>query len=80
MEDLVGVRVADARDELLVAEQVLQFAMVSPNPRPPDLEGQCRVVRVRTLGRVQAGNVPVHSGWHEVDLAHLGRVAIANLR
>ena len=32
MEDLVGIGVTDAGDKLLVAEQVLQLAVVPPNP------------------------------------------------
>ena len=39
-----------------------------------------RVVGVRALRRVQAGHALVHPGGHQVDLAHLGRVAIAHLR
>ena len=44
VEDLVAVGVPDARDERLVAEQVLELAGMSPDPIAPHLERQGRVV------------------------------------
>ena len=55
VEDLVAVGIADAGDEGLVAEQVLELARMVPDPLPPDLEGQGRVVGVRSLVRRRRG-------------------------
>ena len=80
VEDLVAVGVADAGDERLVAEQVLELARVAPDPLAPDVEGEGRVVRVGALVlAAQPGDRPVDPGGLEVDLAHLGRVPVADL-
>ena len=81
MQDLVAVGVADAGHERLVAQQVLELARVPPDPLAPDLEGQGRVVGVGSLlGRRRGpGTGRSTPAGTEVDLAHLGRVAVADL-
>ena len=79
MEDLVAVGVADPGDEGLVLEQVLQLAGVAPDALLPGGQGQGRVVGVRAELVVQPGDRPNRAVGDEVDLAHLGRIAIANL-
>ena len=51
MQDLVAVGVADAGDERLVAQQVLELARMAPDPLAPDLERQSRDRRRRGPGR-----------------------------
>ena len=79
MEDLVAVGVADPGDELLVLEQVLELARMAPDPRPPLVEGQRRIVGIGTELGVEAGDGTIEPGRQEVDLAHLGRIAVADL-
>src|ERR1035437_6789336 len=79
MQDLITVGVADAGDEGLVLEQVLELAGVAPNPSLPDSQGEGRVVGIRAQVGVQTGDRPLDSFRSEIDLAHLGRVAVANL-
>ena len=80
MEDLVAVGVADPGHERLVAQQVLELARMAPDPLAPDLEGQRRVVRVGALvGLAEARHRAIDAGRAQVDLAHLGRVPIADL-
>ena len=60
VQDLVAIGIADARHECLVAQQVLELARMSPDPLPPDLEGQRRVVGIGTLLRAaETGHRPV---------------------
>ena len=80
MEDLVAVGIADAGDERLVPEQVLELPGMAPDPLAPDVKREGRVVRVGALVvAAQAGHGPLDAGGLQVDLAHLGRVAIADL-
>src|SRR5437773_7742151 len=80
VEDLVAVGVSDAGDEPLVLEQVLQLPGMPPDPLSPDVQGQARVVGIRAeLPVTESGNRPVETGRQQIDLAHLRRVAIANL-
>ena len=80
MQDLVAVGVADAGHERLVLQQVLELARVPPDPLAPDLERQRRVVCVRALlAPPSPGIGAVDPGRRQVDLAHLGRVAVADL-
>ena len=63
VEDLVAVGVADAGDERLVAQQVLELARMAPDPLAPDLEGQRRVVGVGALvGATEPGHGPIDAG------------------
>ena len=80
MENLVGVGVPIPGDERLVSEQVLQLAVVPPDPRPPDLEGQPGSSASGPCSTSQADDAPLHTGGQQVHLAHLARVAIAHLR
>src|SRR4029453_4231527 len=81
MEDLVAVGVADPCDERLVTEQVLELAWMSADPVAPDVKGQGRVVRLGPhLLRRQPGDGPFDAGRQQVHLAHLGGVAVADLR
>ena len=82
VQDLVAVGVADPGHERLVAQQVLELARMAPDPVPPDLEGQGRDRRRRGPGPARRGPGTGRStpAGCEVDLAHLGRVAVADLR
>ena len=81
MQDLVAVGVADAGDERLVAQQVLELTRMAPDPVAPDLERQRRVVGVRPLLLLtEPRDRAIHAGGPQVDLAHLGRVLVADLR
>ena len=80
MQDLVAVGVPDAGHEGLVAQQVLELARMAPDPVPPHVDGECRVVGIGAdLVGGEAGHGPVRSRRQHVHLAHLGRVAIADL-
>src|SRR5438552_6306154 len=49
-------------------------------PLSPDVQGQAGVVGIRAELRViETGNRSVETGRQQIDLAHLSRVAIANL-
>ena len=53
---------------------------MTPDPLAPDLERQRRVVGVGTLVRLaEPGHRTIDAGRAQVDLAHLGRVAVADL-
>ena len=53
---------------------------MTPDPVAPDVEGQRRVVGIGALlALAESGDGPVDAGRSQVDLAHLGRVAIADL-
>ena len=63
MQDLVAVGVPDAGHEGLVPQQVLEFARVSPDALPPQVEGQRRIIRIGAqLGLREAGHDPVQPG------------------
>ena len=81
VQDLVAVGVADPGHERLVAQQVLELARVALDPIAPDVEGQRRIVRVRARSRPRPrpGHRAIDAGRQQVDLAHLGRVAVADL-
>ena len=64
----------------LVLEQVLQLARVAADPLPPDVERQRRIVGVGPqLAVAQSRHGPLDARGQQVDLAHLGRVAVADL-
>ena len=81
VEDLVAVGVADPGDERLVLQQVLQLARMAPDPLPPDVERQRRDRRRPgpSSSSVRPGTAAVDAGRQQVDLAHLRRVAVADL-
>ena len=79
MKDLVAVRVADPGHEGLVAEQALQLARVAPDPLPPGVQGERRVVGVGAQARPMPRHDAGRSGRDQVDLAHPGRVKVAEL-
>ena len=80
VHDLVAVGVADPGHERLVPEQVLELARVSLDAVAPALEGERRVVRVRTLlVAPEARDRSIDAGRLQVDLAHLGGIAVAHL-
>ena len=80
MQDLVAVGIADARHEGLVPEQVLELTGMAANTRAPFVEAQGRIVRVGSGLLVgQPRHPTIAACRHEVNLAHLGRVAIAHL-
>ena len=80
VQDLVAVGVADPGHERLVPEQVLELARMALDPFSPDVERQVRAVRVGTLlVCAEAGDRSLDAGRAQVDLAHLGLVAVADL-
>ena len=80
MEDLIAVGVADAGDERLVAQQVLELARMPSDAVAPDRDGQRRIVRVGSdLIDRQPRHDPLDIGRQQVHLAHLRRIAVADL-
>ena len=68
-------------DERLVPEQVLQLARVAPDPRRARPRGSAPGrPRPGPASASRPGTRPVDAGRQQVDLAHLGRVAVADLR
>ena len=66
--------------ERLVAKQVLELARMAADPLAPDLEGQRRIVGIGALlGVAEARDGRSTPAGQQVDLAHLGGVAVADL-